>query len=713
MKIKKGYITATGINYAGTLPKIKKNPNQFQPVYEAITNSLEAIKMLKERYRITDNREIKLKLLLSKDLFSKDDSNFNFQEIIIEDTGLGFDDCEFERLIALNDCGKGFSNKGSGRIQFLHFFDKTEYKSIYRSSDSETGFRQRIFTLSKSKPFLDKNAIINLLENNEIKADISFTTVSLKNPLFEKDELFFKSLTVNDLKENIISHYLIYLCENRTHLPKFEIQLIIDNEIKDKTEILTDDIPVPDKQKDIDVYYSRISLDNKTIQTTDNKETLNLKAFKISKDKLQKNGLKLTSKGEIAKDIKLESLLVDDFIENNRYLFLLSGEYIDKCDTDTRGDLNIPTKEEFKKNFIDTLFNEELILLDDIQEKANRNIEAIYDEIKTRRDKKLQDVEKLRKMFLLNDDTLNSIKIGLNDTDDKILEKVYQADAKLIANKDAIMKQHLQQIEDLNPAESDYEENLRAQVDELVKTMPLQNRTALTHYVARRKLVLELFDKILRKQLEIQKITNRNIDEKLLHNLIFQQSSDNPEKSDLWLINEDFIYFRGKSEGQLGQIEIDGQKIFKEDFTINEEEYIKSLGENRLKKKPDILLFPSEGKCIIIEFKNPEVNVGLHLNQINRYASLIRNFSINDLQIDTFYGYLIGEGIIPQEVRSFDGDFKESYKFDYLFRPSKTIPGESNRSDGSLYTEVIKYTTLLERAILRNNIFINKLTTNY
>ena len=79
MKIKKGYITATGINYAGTLPKIKKNPNQFQPVYEAITNSLEAIKMLKERYRITDNREIKLKLLLSKDLFSKDDSNFNFQ----------------------------------------------------------------------------------------------------------------------------------------------------------------------------------------------------------------------------------------------------------------------------------------------------------------------------------------------------------------------------------------------------------------------------------------------------------------------------------------------------------------------------------------------------------------------------------------------------------------------------------------------------------
>jgi hypothetical protein len=419
--------------------------------------------------------------------------------------------------------------------------------------------------------------------------------------------------------------------------------------------------------------------------------------------------LKLTSKGEIAKEIKLESLLSDDFIEDNRYLFLLSGEYIDKCDTDTRGDLNIPTKEEFKKNYTETLFNEEVILLDEIQEKANRVIENLYDEIKTKRDNKLDDIQKLKSMFLLSDETLNSIKIGLNDSDDKILEKVYQADAKLVANKDAIMKQHIQQIENLNPAEEDYEENLRVQVDELVKTMPLQNKAALTHYVARRKLVLELFDKILKKQLEIQKTNKRNIDEKLLHNLIFQQSSDNPEKSDLWLINEDFIYFRGKSEGQLNQIEIDSKKIFKQDFTKEEEEYLHSLGENRKIKKPDVLLFPAEGKCIIIEFKNPDVNVGVHLNQINRYASLIRNFSEEGLQIDTFYGYLIGEGITAREVKSFDGDFKASYQFDYLFRPSKTIPGE-NRSDGSLYTEVIKYTTLLDRAILRNKLFIEKLT---
>ena len=45
----------------------------------------------------------------------------------------------------------------------------------------------------------------------------------------------------------------------------------------------------------------------------------------------------------------------------------------------------------------------------------------------------------------------------------------------------------------------------------------------------------------------------------------------------------------------------------------------------------------------------------VHLNQINRYASLIRNFTNEDFQIVTFYGYLIGEGINAKEVRAFDG----------------------------------------------------------
>jgi hypothetical protein len=53
------------------------------------------------------------------------------------------------------------------------------------------------------------------------------------------------------------------------------------------------------------------------------------------------------------------------------------------------------------------------------------------------------------------------------------------------------------------PFNDDYNNKLGEQVDALVQAIPLQNRTALTRYVARRKLVLELFEKIIDEQLAI------------------------------------------------------------------------------------------------------------------------------------------------------------------------------------------------------------------
>ena len=53
--------------------------------------------------------------------------------------------------------------------------------------------------------------------------------------------------------------------------------------------------------------------------------------------------------------------------------------------------------------------------------------------------------------------------------------------------------------------------------------------------------------------------------------------------------------------------------------------------------------------------------------------------------------------------------FEHSYHLDYWFRPSENVNGFDNRSNGSIYTEVLKYSAILERAELRNRIFINKL----
>lgn len=703
------FIKAFGISYAGTLPKIRKSAEPLQPIFEAFTNSLEAISLLQNK---SDNGQITNKLKLKSTLFSKEQKSYDFEEIIIEDTGIGFTKEEFERLENLNDDRKGFFNKGSGRVQLLHFFDRSEYLSIFRDETSKTGFKERSFTLSKSDAFLKQNAIVFCKSLKEVSAQSQFTSITLKTPLSEKDKTFYKELNIEELKKNIISHYLAHFCENRDALPDINLQYYIDNKLKKEKSVKSENIPAFDQQKDLALYYCKMSPDGRSIVKSYKKEILNLKAFKIPKDKLAKNGLMLISKGEIAKDIKLDSLLVDDYIEDYRYLFLISGNYINNKDTDTRGKLNIPTLDEFKKSFGDSssLFTEEEILMDDIQDKANENILLMYDEIKKKTEEKGIEVDKLQKMFLLNPQTIKEAKIKLNDSEDEILKKVYQADAKVIAKNDAEIKKQFERLIELNPTSKDYNTQLENEVNELVKIIPLQNRTTLTHYVARRKLVIDLFRKILDKELKIQENNPRNINEKLLHNLIFQQSSDNTNESDLWLVNEDFIYFKGTSEGRLNDIAIDGQKIIRDNLSKDEQEFRLSLGEDRLVKKPDILLFPKESKCIIIEFKNPDVNVSDHLNQINNYATLIRNFAIPEYQFHTFFGYLIGEKINPFDVRAHDAEFIEAYHFDYLFRPNKTIAGMFIKGDASLYTEVIKYSTLLERAKLRNEIFIEKLT---
>ncbi|MBY0425183.1 MAG: ATP-binding protein, partial [Cytophagales bacterium] len=134
-----------------------------------------------------------------------------------------------------------------------------------------------------------------------------------------------------------------------------------------------------------------------------------------------------------------------------------------------------------------------------------------------------------------------------------------------------------------------------------------------------------------------------------------------------------------------------------------------SLDEKRYEKRPDILLFPDEGKCLIIEFKNPDKNVSDHLLQINNYASLIRNLSKDEFNFNTFYGYLIGEKIDPDDIQNKDSAFVTAFNFDYVFKPYYRILGKFGRTDGALYTEAISYSTLLKRAQKRNQIFINKL----
>lgn len=704
------YIKGRGIWYEAELRTIrKKAETPLQPLFEAFTNSLEAIRSLKRDKKSADRGSISIEIHFKKNLHLYSDDLYDFKKISITDTGIGLNDNEYERLINLRDDRKNFNNKGTGRIQFIHSFNKTVINSTFIDNNSSTGFTEKTVTLSKSEAFLKNNAIIRLDSEKEIEAISSRTTVTFETILNAKDKEFFGNIKSEEIKNDLIRHYLAGFCENRDRLPQIKIATYIDEKRENLDKIVSADIPTPKKEKPIVIHYSKVN--SNTIEKTSKKESFNLKAFVIDKNELSENGLKLISKGEIAKDIKLDNLLPADQINGKRYLFLLSGDYIDNRDSDTRGEINIITEKELKKSdSLSSLLSIEEILIEDIENITNQTIVSLFGEIEKKREEKEENILELQEMFLLNDNIVKSLKkkIKIGDSDEYILKKVYEADMKIVAEKDAEIRKRIKELDDLDTTKDDYQDKLAKQVNDFVEIIPLQNKAALTQYVARRKLVLELFEKVLNK--EINKLKNQGrIDEKLLHNLIFQQSSNNPKVSDLWLIEEDFIYFKGFSERQLNKIELNGKPIFNKKFTDEEQKYLNSLGGNRLSKRPDVLLFPDEGKCLLIEFKAPDVNVSEHLNQMNFYANLIRNYTVKNVQITAFYGYLIGENIEDRDVRGHVSSFEHSYHLDYWFQPSQKVVGFGNRSDGSIYTEVIKFTTLLQRAKNRNKVFISKL----
>ena len=519
------------------------------------------------------------------------------------------------------------------------------------------------------------------------------------------------------IQNDFIKHFLSLFCENKSKLPKINVIIYHDGAEVENLQISNENIPHPDKEEPLEIAYSKLDERNKIVKS-EKKGTFQLKAFKLPSSELGNNGIYLVSKGSTGKAIDIDTLKKDDIIDGNRYMFLLSGQYLDDRDQDDRGNIRLIDSKEFKNQNESTLFPEEVILSDSIKEETNEHINSLYSELESQNQEKNKNIDALKEMFLLNSHTVDKIrkKIKNTDNDEKILKIIYEADSEIEAEKDNQIKEQLESLKTITPDKTEnYQEELQKMVDEFVTLIPLQNRTALSKYVARRKLVLELFGQILDKELEaVRNKKKERIDEKLLHNLIFQQSSEseNSEDSDLWLINEEYIYFRGFSENKLDNIKIGDDYLFKREDDMDEEEkeYKHKGDKDAGDRRPDVLLFPKEGKCIIIECKAPDVDVSNHLNQINRYARLINNLSNDKIRINTFYGYLIGENIDSEEIQDADSDFVSSESLDFIYRPYKKITGKFGRENGSLYTEIIKFSTLLKRAQIRNQIFIDKLT---
>ena len=355
---------------------------------------------------------------------------------------------------------------------------------------------------------------------------------------------------------------------------------------------------------------------------------------------------------------------------------------------------------------------EEQILTDDIEEKVTSSITTHYKSISKVKESFESQIDELAEMFSLDRRILNEVGYKAGDSDQSILKKVYEYNADISAKHDAGIKSVMDSLKELTPSSKDFKKKLNEKVKKVTELVPQINRTELVRYISKRKVILDLMQKTLDKQLDCQQKNSKGKKinhESFLHNILFSQHSDDPLDSNLWMINDDFIHYKGISESELRNIKVENELFFREDLTKEELEELTAYNRDKLGNRPDILLFPKEHKCIIIELKSMDADVSKFVSQVSQYAGLIRQYAKDRFEITTFYAYLIGESFTLNEVKRANPFFKKAYYFDYLFCPNYPVDGGENRRDGEMYIEVIKYSTLLERAVFRNKIFTNKI----
>lgn len=697
-----GTFVPQDISYPTLMKKhVKKHSSYFQPIFEAISNSLEA----------TSGKDDVITIRINK-AKTLNHEQYSFLSIDIIDTGIGFNDDNFGRLRRLYDESKGQNNFGTGRVQYLHFFNNTDIYSVFEEEGLK--YKRRI-VLSKNFYATQKSVIWSSEKEVVDIATPIGTMVSFYYPLNDEDQEKYNELTTIELRDRILIHYLSRFCLNRDNLQQIKLECYINSiHNKDSDQIITGkDIPQPDYTDSVQVNYSKISVDGNTIIKTPNTEEFIINSYSLPCSIQKRNEVKLTSKNETVEVSGIDFSLIKDSpkINNSYLLFLISSSYLTQQDSDLRGQLAIYSRKDFLKKR--NLFSgEEQILTDDIEEKVTSSITAHYKSISKVKESFEAQIDELAEMFSLDRTVLNEVGYKAGDSDQSILKKVYEYNADISAKHDAGIKSVMDSLKELTPSSKDFKKKLNEKVKRVSELVPQINRTELVRYISKRKIILDLMQKTLDKQLDCQQKNpkGKKINhESFLHNILFSQHSDNPLDSNLWMINDDFIHYKGISESELRNIKVGSELFFREDLTKEELEELTAYNRDKLGNRPDILLFPKEHKCIIIELKSMDADVSKFVSQVSQYAGLIRQYAKERFEITTFYAYLIGESFTLSEVKRANPFFKKAYYFDYLFCPNYPVDGGENRRDGEMYIEVIKYSTLLERAVFRNKIFTDKI----
>lgn len=682
------------LDIRGGIKNTKMSQNSFTVFEELLSNAIDSYLIRKNSDEDCPKLDIHIKIEYLDGLLRDGSQSVR---LTCTDNGAGFGDGPVKAFVTKDSTYKdslritGIGKcKGTGRIQFFHYFNHLKIDSTFILDKS---IKHRSLIISENTKEVSEHdfkivdsassqlqTVVSLAElKSNLKLDFSNQDI--------RDYLFLTFLQRFIFLKKVIGDFKIDITEVRGQG---------DQLVESTQSIDSNDLPEPTDTQEIVVL-------------TSNATPIPLKVTRYS---IPANEF---SKGQhevaLCANYAIVKSIIKDFIKKadrtsplngNFELLFVESAALEATVNVQRDGFDLPLNKSPIESFNDEISLEEII-------------ESLKDYVYSILTPKDFDKEELitatQEKFGITRGMLNTmnIKVHYGDTEDNIAKRVLRRFQEEIVNETSNLVDLKQEVLKLDPRSQDFRDKVQELSWEYTSSIKKMDMANLSQLVVRRATILEILKLAVKTALNCQNESGvRNENEKIIHNIFFPMGKDSNEfqDHDIWILNEEYHYFSHiASDKSLASITLpNSEKLFDDDVDVSLEKLFAQNNKEHKLKRPDIAIFNEEGAAIIIEFKAPGVPIQDHLNDLTQYARLLAAKSNGKLR--KFYGYIIGDTIDPSRIPGNYTPFPSGLGYftsDPLSDPISRVPY------GELYSEVLLYDQFIDKAENRLKVYKEKL----
>jgi hypothetical protein len=483
---------------------IKKSTNPLTPLYEAISNSIESLNLAKE-----PNPELTITFHFKGLL----DSQKELEDIDITDNGEGFTEEAYRRFQDTFNCDKGFNNRGTGRIQYLHRFENILIQSIFQ--DESGNLYKRKFTCNKNNYIFDDSC--DSIKNENINTTVTLNRL-IKTP---SDVNFFSNLGINDLQALLLSRFSLrfHLEKSKSEYVAPRIKLIFKhNDIDDESIIIEEsDLLTPHSKGGFELKYQIPTLNkNNEVEWADSKDQamlFNWASFEFNESVIPKNRASLCSKDIEVQHIAIPFINDLDTYNNCRRVVVFYSKYLDQADNVSHAvdKFEILSREEvalkFSQNATSLLpdGDEKYLFREDIVKYATEELAHAYKDFVDMHTDQNMLIDMIARAHGISKAIVKKVNIKLGDSEKTITKKLYEEQSKILAETGYKAKMAFEELRELDPRSDSYQRDIKQKSEYFSTLIDKQNKEELSRYIIRREMVVKLLDEMLNEKLHAQK----------------------------------------------------------------------------------------------------------------------------------------------------------------------------------------------------------------